>query len=320
MLGDLYMQIIIIVVIIALLGKVIGALIQGSQRRQARIRQQIGIEGKKITSYLREAEKATSVSSFLSTWSNIEYTKNRLLHHLKEQVRDRDVKRVIDETCRTIDGMGNDYQRMICAAIERKRKSVVKEMKTTYKYSPEMRESLYTEFKDDISKGYSTYTDDTKRIADSVLREVGVAAGSLELPSKGIALPSGADSKSTTGIIFDNMEGHQFEYFCADLLTKNGFENVQVTQGSGDQGVDILAEKDDIRYAIQCKSYKGELSNKPIQEVYAGKKIYRCQVAAVLTNSFFTEGAKEAARATGVLLWDRNRLQRFIKNAQEQGL
>ena len=48
------------------------------------------------------------------------------------------------------------------------------------------------------------------------------------------------------------------------------FENVQVTQGSGDQGVDILAEKDEIRYAIQCKSYKGELSNKPIQEVYAG--------------------------------------------------
>ena len=42
----------------------------------------------------------------------------------------------------------------------------------------------------------------------------------------------------------DDMEGHEFEYFCADLLRDKGFLDVEVTRGSGDFGVDILAEKD----------------------------------------------------------------------------
>ena len=50
---------------------------------------------------------------------------------------------------------------------------------------------------------------------------------------------------------YDEMEGHEFEYFCADLLEKRGFEEVEVTKGSGDYGVDILAEKDGVTYAIQ---------------------------------------------------------------------
>ena len=54
---------------------------------------------------------------------------------------------------------------------------------------------------------------------------------------------------------------------------KKGFVNVEVTQGSGDQGVDILAQKDDVKYAIQCKRHKNPLGNTPVQEVNAGKYI-----------------------------------------------
>ena len=115
----------------------------------------------------------------------------------------------------------------------------------------------------------------------------------------------------------DGMDGHEFEYWCADLLRKNGFSDVKVTQGSGDQGVDVLAEKDGIRYAIQCKCYSSDLSNKPVQEVNAGKTIYHCPVGAVMTNRFFTSGAKEAAEATGVLLWDRNKLTELLENAKK---
>ena len=42
----------------------------------------------------------------------------------------------------------------------------------------------------------------------------------------------------------DAMEGHDFEYFCADLLEDHGFKSVEVTRGSGDYGVDVLAEKE----------------------------------------------------------------------------
>lgn len=103
----------------------------------------------------------------------------------------------------------------------------------------------------------------------------------------------------------DGMEGHAFEYFCADLLRKNGFSDVNVTPGSGDQGVDILAEKGGVKYAIQCKNYASPLSNTPVQEVNAGKIFYGCHVGAVMTNSTFTLGAINLAKATGILLWDR---------------
>ena len=52
---------------------------------------------------------------------------------------------------------------------------------------------------------------------------------------------------------FEDMEGHEFEYFCADLLEQNGFIDVEVTRGSGDYGIDILAEKEGVTYAVQCK-------------------------------------------------------------------
>lgn len=110
----------------------------------------------------------------------------------------------------------------------------------------------------------------------------------------------------------DFMEGHSFEHFCADLLRDNGYIHVSVTPGSGDHGADIIAEKDGIRYAIQCKNYASPLSNTPVQEVNAGKMMYKCHVGVVMTNSTFTPGAKALADATGVLLWDRTVLQKMM--------
>lgn len=111
---------------------------------------------------------------------------------------------------------------------------------------------------------------------------------------------------------FDNLSGLEFENWCAKLLRNNGFVNVEITRASGDQGVDILAQKDDIKYAIQCKCYSYDLGNTPIQEVHAGKCMYNCHVAVVMTNRHFTSGAKELAKATGVLLWDREKLLQMM--------
>ena len=111
----------------------------------------------------------------------------------------------------------------------------------------------------------------------------------------------------------NEMSGHEFEYFCAELLRNNGFFDVNVTKGSGDQGVDILATKDGIKYAIQCKNYTSALGNTPVQEVSAGKIFYNCHVGIVLTNSTFTSGAISLAKATGVLLWDKNVLSELMK-------
>ena len=111
----------------------------------------------------------------------------------------------------------------------------------------------------------------------------------------------------------DEMEGHDFEYFCADLLRKKGFLDVEVTKGSGDYGVDILAEKDGVTYAVQCKCYNAPIGVKAVQEAYAGRDYYDRMVGAVMTNQYFTSAAVAAAGKLKILLWDRGYVESMIE-------
>ena len=111
----------------------------------------------------------------------------------------------------------------------------------------------------------------------------------------------------------DEIEGHDFEYYCAELLKKRGFVDVVVTKGSGDYGVDVLAEKDGVTYGIQCKAYATPVGVKAVQEAYAGKEYYDRMVGAVLTNQYFTKPAVEAAKKLKILLWDRGYLDSMIE-------
>lgn len=111
---------------------------------------------------------------------------------------------------------------------------------------------------------------------------------------------------------FDYMTGEDFEVFVAQILKKIGFINIQLTKGSGDQGVDIIAERDSIKYAIQCKRYSQPVGNNAVQEVFAGKSFYHCHVGAVVTNNYFTKSAKELAKENGIVLWDRDFLNKNI--------
>lgn len=106
----------------------------------------------------------------------------------------------------------------------------------------------------------------------------------------------------------DDLEGHDFEYYCADLLRRDGFADVHVTQGSGDYGVDILAEKDGVTYAVQCKCYSAPIGVSAVQEAYAGRDYYGRMVGAVMTNQHFTLAAQKAADKLKILLWDREHL------------
>lgn len=114
---------------------------------------------------------------------------------------------------------------------------------------------------------------------------------------------------------FDEMDGWEFEEYIGELLLRNGFDHVEVTKGSGDQGVDILALKDGVSYAVQCKHYTSKISNKAVQEAYAGANFYGCEVPVVLTNSYFFPSALELGDEIGVELWDRDVLKDLIRKA-----
>lgn len=115
----------------------------------------------------------------------------------------------------------------------------------------------------------------------------------------------------------DKMDGHQFEYACADVLKANGYKHVKVTRGSGDFGVDVIAEKDKVRYAIQCKRYNHKLDNTPIQEVVGGLAYYQCDKGAVMTNQYFTEPAKQLAQVNDIKLLDRDTLSHMVDKTEK---
>ena len=201
-------------------------------------------------------------------------------------------------------------------AIERHYSNAEKLAKTTYRNSRDHVESLCRIFAGEIEENKGEFDEETMAFAvklrDQLFMDCDVintySAADSAVRCEGTV--PGVDIAET-----DGMEGHEFESYCADLLRKNGFVNVSVTPGSGDQGVDVIAEKEGVRYAVQCKCYSSALGNTPVQEVCAGKSMYNCHVGVVMTNNYFTAGAKQLAENNGILLWDRDKLQRMIDSA-----
>lgn len=113
----------------------------------------------------------------------------------------------------------------------------------------------------------------------------------------------------------DSLEGHDFEQYCASILENHSFCDVQVTKGSGDYGIDILAEKDGVSYAIQCKRYDSPIGVDVILKTYGGRVFYDCMVGVVMTNQYFTAPAVEAAQKLNILLWDRGYIDSMLEES-----
>lgn len=97
------------------------------------------------------------------------------------------------------------------------------------------------------------------------------------------------------------LDGHAFEAWVAQQMRRHGW-HTRVTQGSGDQGLDVIAKFRGKTLGIQCKRYKGSVGNKAVQEAFAGCAHYKLDYAAVLTTGYYTKSARELAKSTGVLL------------------
>ena len=205
-----------------------------------------------------------------------------------------------------IESKEKDFQWKLRNTIERQKNNAIKNIQGLYKNSKEHQVKEYEEFCNSMRLFENRFSDETKEFAIKSANEI---SQKIDRSLARQALFSNYGENTPNACLIDEidrMNGLEFESLCADLLCQNGFVNVSLTPGSGDQGVDVLAEKDGIRYAIQCKCYSKDLGNTPIQEVHTGKDFYGCHVGVVMTNRYFTPGAIEAAKRTNTLLWDRN--------------
>ena len=117
--------------------------------------------------------------------------------------------------------------------------------------------------------------------------------------------------------LVDKMDGVAFEKYCKNLLLLSGCfrgGTIRLTKAACDYGADLIIEcLDGKRVSVQCKRLQDSVRIDAIQEVVASKQHYNTDVAAVITNSYFTKQAKLLATENGVALIDRKELTKLIQ-------
>ena len=96
-----------------------------------------------------------------------------------------------------------------------------------------------------------------------------------------------------------------FEHLCKRLLREHGFENLEVTQRSRDEGVDgsgTLEINPFIKTKIifQCKRYKGTVSREKVGD-FRNAVMGRAEKGIMITTGTFSEDAKREAERDGVI-------------------
>lgn len=101
----------------------------------------------------------------------------------------------------------------------------------------------------------------------------------------------------------DDLTGDDFERLMEMYYQHKGY-NVQRIGGSGDHEVDLILSggKEGYKIAVQCKRWKQNVGNDIVLRLKAGKQIYGCIDAWIVTTSNFTAKAKEAAEKFNIRL------------------
>jgi len=109
----------------------------------------------------------------------------------------------------------------------------------------------------------------------------------------------------------DTMDGLEFERFLANLLRKKGYTDVSLTE-KYDYGIDIIAQKDGIKWGVQAKRYSTPVKADAVRQAYTALKHYGCKEAMVITSNTYTNPAQQLAKDNDIALIDRQTLSEWI--------
>ena len=110
------------------------------------------------------------------------------------------------------------------------------------------------------------------------------------------------------------MKPKEFEEYISELFLKLGYKT-EVTGGSYDQGIDVIAEKDGLKHYIQCKKFVGrEVGVGPLRDFYGAiaNRLANGKGYFITTNKFTLE-AERFAEDKPIELIDSFKLLKYIR-------
>ncbi len=111
---------------------------------------------------------------------------------------------------------------------------------------------------------------------------------------------------------FSVLSGTEFEKLLYRLFEAMGYKTEWIGR-SGDQGGDLIANKNGERTLVQAKCYRDwSTGNAAVQQVVGAMRYYDCNNAMVVTTSHFTNEAILLAKANKTELISKERLQELL--------
>ena len=110
----------------------------------------------------------------------------------------------------------------------------------------------------------------------------------------------------------DKLSGRAFEKYLRIQFRHLGYR-VKLTESSHDYGADLVVKKRGEKIVVQAKRYEKNVGIAAVQEAVGSIAYYDADRAMVVTNSGFTQSARNLARQNDVELWGRYDIQEKFK-------
>lgn len=101
------------------------------------------------------------------------------------------------------------------------------------------------------------------------------------------------------------LSGWQFEKEIGGIYSKLGY-HVVVTRGSGDGGVDLVLNKDGVKYLVQCKNHNKPVGPSGVRDLYGAMHHEHAGAGIFISSMGYTRGAHEFAAGKNIQMLDIN--------------
>lgn len=117
----------------------------------------------------------------------------------------------------------------------------------------------------------------------------------------------------------DSISRTEFENFVIRLLTHRGFK-VETTDATLDLGINMIAKKNDHKYAVQINRQTDSVSRLLVSDIDREKHRYSCDKAMLISNSYFSQDAIDLASSKECELVHRDILAVWILDFQRSNV